>query len=384
MLKISRREGLSILWFTLGAVYIGLYLPFWKAILLGWIFALAFTPGLDRVRKRLELPRVKSAYGLVGTFVTFVIVLLSFITVHVYSTIVRVLKEPGTAASLTDKWGVIREKIMVWLTNTRILPSAQIRAQIETTLGTIADQAKETLAAAGQMMVTGLPGALLQTVIFFLAFGVFLVGGRGIWHRLSSRLGLSAAAHEKYKEFEHICARSLGSIFLVGFIQSVLTVFGAAIGGYEAWFAVFIITFIFSMIPVVGAGVVPVVLSLLSLLDGNSAAAIILLVTAVIVSSSDNVLRAYLFSRAAKIHPVISLISLLGALQVFGFVGVFVAPVLEQLVMAHFMKDDDVKPEAPAKSVKETFSRAKSGKRPRSTDQYSPATSSSHAPFQSG
>ena len=110
-----------------------------------------------------------------------------------------------------------------------------------------------------------------------------------------------------------------------------------AVAGYDALFAIFIMAFIFSLIPVIGAGAVPVILGLLALLDGSTAEVITMLVTAIIVGTSDNVLRAWLFSRAAHIHPVISLISLLGAIKVFGFVGIFVAPVLEQLVMAHFM-----------------------------------------------
>lgn len=363
MFRISQREGLSIMWLALGSVYLGLYLPFWKAILLGLIFALALTPMLDRVRMRLQVPRVKPAYGIVGTFVTFIFIILTFLMVHVYSTVVRALKEPGTAASISERWGAIREKITQWLTSTKILPSAQIRSQIETTLNTITVEAKESLAALGQAMVAEAPNALLQTLIFFLAFGIFLGGGNRIWHVISAKFQLSPVVHEKYKRFELICARSLGSIFLVGSVQAALTVIGAAISGYGALFAIFVITFVFSMIPVLGAGVVPVLLSMLAFFDGNSTQAIILLVTALIVGASDNILRAWLFSRAANIHPLISLISLLGALQIFGFVGVFIAPVLEQLVMAHFIYGPETE-----------TSRAPSGNRPQPTSQYSPAT----------
>ncbi len=329
------------MWFLLGAIYIGLYVPFWKAILLGWIFAMAFTPLLDRIRSKLAVPRWKSAYGLVGTFVTFVIIMLTFFTVHVYSTIVRTLKEPGMAGSFADRWASVREKITAWLTSTKILPSAQIKSQIESTLATVTDEAKSTLTNLAQAMIAGAPMAVLHTLIFFLAFGVFLVGGAKIWALVKTRLKLSETAHAKYKNFEKMCSRALGAIFIVGITQSVLTVIGAAIAGYEALFAIFVMAFIFSLIPVVGAGAVPVILSLLAFLDGSTSEGVILIVTAVIVGTSDNILRAWLFSRAAHIHPALSLISLIGAIEVFGFVGVFVAPVLEQLVMSHFINPEE-------------------------------------------
>ena len=146
MFKLTQREGISIMWIALGAIYIGLFLPFWKAILLGWIFAMAFTPLLDRIRKKLLVQRWKSAYGVVGTFITFVIVILTFFTIHVYSTIVRTLKEPGIAGSIADRWSMVREKITQWLTSTKILPSAEVGAQIEKTLGTVTEQVKSTVA----------------------------------------------------------------------------------------------------------------------------------------------------------------------------------------------------------------------------------------------
>ncbi len=65
-----------------------------------------------------------------------------------------------------------------------------------------------------------------------------------------------------------------------------------------------------------------------------------MVVTAVIVGISDNVLRAWLFSRAAESNPAISIITLLGGIALFGFPGLFIAPVIEQLVMTYAFSDE--------------------------------------------
>jgi predicted PurR-regulated permease PerM len=339
-----RLRGKVLFWLAMGAIYIALFLPFWKPILLGWIFALAVMPLVERLRRRLKIPRVRTAYGLVTGFVSFAIVALILVVVHLYSTAIGAIRQPETREGITEGWQAIRDQIIAWVANTRVLPSGQIRKQVERTLSTVSDEAKEFAGRMAQEIVRSAPDVLLKSLIFFLAFGVFVIGGAHILRLICTQLGVKTISDEQARDLKAICGRSLASIFLVGLLQSTVASGGAALAGYESWATVFIFTFILSLIPVIGGGTVPASLCLFAVMQGDGRSAVILFVTTVIVGTSDNVLRAWLFSRAAKIHPVISLVSLLGALKVFGVIGLILAPVIEQLVMFHFFSAEDRTP----------------------------------------
>jgi predicted PurR-regulated permease PerM len=53
-----------------------------------------------------------------------------------------------------------------------------------------------------------------------------------------------------------------------------------------------------------------------------------------LVMNIDNFLRPRLMSGRTKVHPVLILIGVLGGLQVFGFVGLLVGPLVLALLVA--------------------------------------------------
>jgi predicted PurR-regulated permease PerM len=84
-------------------------------------------------------------------------------------------------------------------------------------------------------------------------------------------------------------------------------------------------------------------LAVVSFATGSTSHGIILLVTSLIAGTSDNILRAWLFSKAANTNPVVSLLALLGGISLFGFPGLFLAPIVEQLVMTYLFRDPNMK-----------------------------------------
>lgn len=331
---------MSILWLVLGAIYLALFFPFWKPILLGWIFALALSPLVERLRRKFAIPRVRSAYGLMGTFISFTLIILIVMAIHVYTAVAKTLTQPESMNGLLEFWQGFRDKVIGWIAGTRLIPSAQVRLRVEESFALVSDEARQFVLNLAQTIIREAPDILLKMLIFFLAFGIFLVAGQRLFREVAERLKLNPDVRQKYKEMEIICGRSLASIFLVGAIQAILATVGALIAGYQAWATIFVVTFCGSLIPVVGAGSVPMALSFYALVSGSWSEVVILLVTTLVVGISDNLARAWLFSRASNIHPVISLMSLIGAIQIFGIAGLFFAPVLEQLVMAHFFNEN--------------------------------------------
>ena len=57
----------------------------------------------------------------------------------------------------------------------------------------------------------------------------------------------------------------------------------------------------------------------------------LLIYGAIAVSTLDNFIRPKLISGKIKVHPVIILLGILGGLSVFGFIGIFIGPVILSL-----------------------------------------------------
>ncbi|MFS8158940.1 MAG: AI-2E family transporter, partial [Candidatus Roizmanbacteria bacterium] len=109
-----------------------------------------------------------------------------------------------------------------------------------------------------------------------------------------------------------------------------------ALGGVFAWMAgldyiltLTIIMIIFSVIPLLGTGLITIPIGIYLLATGNYwQGAIMLLGQALFVSTIDNVLRSYLSPKEAGLHPGLLLLSFFGGIQVFGPIGIIYGPVL--------------------------------------------------------
>ncbi len=326
--------------FTLIGLYLLLFLPFWKPVLLGFLFASACAPLINLVRAKIHARRTRVAYAVVGLTLTFFIGLFALVTLQGYSQLYDAFQNPNTVGGLNDKIANARDQFIAWANQQSYLSSFNVQEQLDKAVTGITNAARGVLLVGAQGFLSQAPLILLELFIFIVAFGAFLVIEPRIWEQTSQALRLGEKGKAHFKRFEKICGLALGSVLLTGFVQSILVTVGAAIAGFDSLLMIFGVTFLCAMIPLLGAGIVPAILTIVGFVSGDMKTAIIMLVTAVIVGVADNILRAWLFSRAAKSNPAISLISLLGGLSLMGFAGLFVAPVIEQLVMTYAFSDE--------------------------------------------
>src|SRR5439155_16812121 len=85
----------------------------------------------------------------------------------------------------------------------------------------------------------------------------------------------------------------------------------------------------FALLPVVGTAAVWVPASIYLLATGSWVKAIILAAWgAFIVGTIDNVLRPYLISGRVQMHTLLIFFAVFGGVNVFGFLGLFIGPVI--------------------------------------------------------
>jgi len=55
-----------------------------------------------------------------------------------------------------------------------------------------------------------------------------------------------------------------------------------------------------------------------------------------IISTSDNILRIKLVGSSADVHPLTVLIGIIGGINLFGLIGIFIGPIALSLLITYF------------------------------------------------
>jgi len=132
------------------------------------------------------------------------------------------------------------------------------------------------------------------------------------------------------------------SLFNVYLINSLLTGLIAAVGfrllGVPYPYLWGMITAVFALIPMIGAGAVyfPVALYFLFIEDYTKVVAVLLFGTIFLNIIPENITRPTLAKAGAAIHPAITLLAFAAPLFVIGFMGVIVGPALYGFVLAAY------------------------------------------------
>ncbi len=332
----SNRRPLGTGFVILIFLYLMLFIPFWKPVVLGVLFAAACGPLERRLREVLHSRRKPVAYGVLATVSIVASVLLVIIGVQTYALLFEAFGDTNMISNLGQRFAELRGQIWARLESYELFVSMEWHKQLERIINSTLVSTRDTLLAGASAFFAATPEILLNLFIFTLAFAAFLLMGSKPYLAVAQLLSFNGDSAEQFRRFERVCFISLGSVLLTGVLQSSIVVVGAWICGLSNYFLIFAVTFIFSMIPLLGAGLVAAAFALVALFQGDMFVALTMGITAGVTGVADNLLKAWLFSKAAKTNAVISLISLLGGIALLGFAGLFIAPTIEQLVMAEY------------------------------------------------
>lgn len=121
---------------------------------------------------------------------------------------------------------------------------------------------------------------------------------------------------------------------LIALIQGTLAAVGFTIFGVPQAVLWGSMAAVGALIPGIGTMVITIPAVVFLFMTGSAASAIGLLIWgATVVGTIDNFLGPYLMSRGNKLHPFITLISVLGGMALFGPIGFIIGPVIMTLFM---------------------------------------------------
>lgn len=210
----------------------------------------------------------------------------------------------------------------------------QTSAQRNETVAKIVDEAEHRLNALltslGNRLLSGLANFFIAfTVILFVTYYILTDGERLVGY-------LRRAMPLPPRQVDYLLGeahRGLRAVFvgqiLTSVIQAVVGGIGFLIAGVPGailWTAVMAIL---ALLPVVGAFLVWIPAGIYLLVVGKIGWGIFLLLWgALVVSNVDNFVRPKLIGDRSGIHPLFVLIGVLGGVAAFGFIGLFLGPVL--------------------------------------------------------
>lgn len=310
-----------------------LFWPFAKSILFAVLFAFALNPVLQKFKakqnkitneKWLVLTLVNSIVGLF--FIPLLLIIISTVST------IKNLKQSGfqNAAFFQNMQSTL-ERVTSYLQQFSQDYGYNLTEQLDVT--SKATMIGEKLFGFLTSMVTQLPWFLFQFLVFCVVLYFLLLNREFFKNWLLDLKVLTSTQVQKLSGlFEETCYLVLVSSVLVSIAQASLVSIACLIAGYNDFLIIFMISFFMSFIPVVGSAPVSLSLIVYSLFQQQYAAAIVLIVAASIASVVDNIIRAVILSKKEdSAHPIISLLSLIGAMSLFGFLGLFLGPIVTEL-----------------------------------------------------
>lgn len=295
------------------------------------VFVAVLALPIDRMWERIFPNRVAAIF----TILTLVVVItapLVGLGYALYHDTVEVAQDiqDGQLAVWADKALDLAEP---WLPD-------QTADQRNETVDRIVDLAEERvgslLTALGSRLLSGLANfAVAFVVILFVTYYVLTDG-----HRLVEFV--QRATPLPNRQVTYLLAeahRGLRAVFMGQMLTSIIQASIGGIGflivglpGVILWTALMAIL---ALLPVVGAFLVWLPAGIYLLVVGQIWEGIFILVWGVVVVSNvDNFIRPILIGRSSGIHPLFVLIGVLGGVAAFGFIGLFLGPVLVGVTMS--------------------------------------------------
>ena len=146
---------------------------------------------------------------------------------------------------------------------------------------------------------------------------------------------------ETMREAEGVGLAALGHGFLVGG--------GCWIAGLPAPLVLGLLAALLALVPVVGSALIWVPAVLYLFVQGDHGHALFLgIYSVVLVGTIDHVLRPLLISGHANMPMVVVFLGVLGGLAAFGFIGLFLGPIVLGLAVALFRFELEMLAEARA------------------------------------
>lgn len=321
--------------------------PFLDSIVMGAVMAYLFYPIFERINKRLRKPAVSSA------LVCIIIILISFIPIFILG---RAVVNEAATIYFTTKQAFSSQQLFSGCQGQTSL-ACHFQAGISSALAEpgVRDVINDLSQSLGHAVTTKITQTLYAVpdfllflfVSFFVSYYLFIDG-----HSLLTRIRKSVPIKPACQDLilSRMSALTRGVIFgtiLLAIIQGIAGSIGFLILGLPQPFLWGVIMAITSLIPYIGTGLVWLPGAVVLVGMGSPSKGLLLALYGIfIISTIDNVFKPFVIGGAAKVHPLMALLGVLGGVALMGPLGFIVGPVIlatfEALLEAYELEKKEI------------------------------------------
>jgi len=201
-----------------------------------------------------------------------------------------------------------------------------------------AQKASVLLVGFGANLLSGAARFVTDALItFVVAFFLFRDGVQ--WaYRAGTLLPLTPEQVARlYRNISDTIIANVYGILSVGIVQGTLTGIAMRIVGMQSSLLLGLAAGFASIIPVVGSALIWAPVAIYLLVSVSAWKGLFLLVWGtLVVSSIDNVIRPWVVGGRVELHPLVLLFFIFGGVAAFGFLGLFLGPVVASVLVALF------------------------------------------------
>lgn len=311
--------------------------PFLSPVFLAVMIAIVFHPVQVRIQERV---RGRNAAALLSTFLVLLVVVvpavgLGIVMSHEIRGLYLLLNERSAAQGGWNPYVMhAMERFLDWIGRYIDLSTIDVRGTILRWL----EQLSRFLLSRGAQIAGNIIRFFVEAVItFFTLFFLFREGGSMKAHT-AAILPLKAGQVDRlFTGVSNSIVANVYGCLAVGAAQGSLLSLGFWVLGLPSPVLWGVVTALFSLVPIVGSAAVWGPAAIILLVSGHWGKGLILLGWgAAVVGQVDSLVRPYVIGHRAKMHTLLVFFALLGGVQAFGVMGLFIGPVVLSVTLVVF------------------------------------------------
>lgn len=337
MMDRKNAANLLLLGMTAAALYVCylLFRPYLTPIVFASMIAIVFYPLHHHTQRISRSPTLAALISTLATLLltvvplTFVLLALSNELTDLYHGLaVRSAESGGVTAYLLRG----SERLSAWASRRFSIPGIDLHAMVLNRLETISSSLLHLSASLVGNLFSLVVNSVIAVIVLFFLFR----DGERIVSKLTAALPLSEdRASELGNRIQQTVVTNFYSSFAVGGLQGTLTGLSFWALGIDSPVLWGVVTGVCSLVPFVGSATVWVPASIVLMFTGHPIKGIILLGLGIaVIGTVDNIVRPLILHKRVRLHPVLILFSILGGLQLFGVLGLFLGPVILSITAA--------------------------------------------------
>jgi predicted PurR-regulated permease PerM len=322
---------LVVLTIGLSLLMINLIIPFATTLLVALLMAALFQPLFKFLLVKLRSRNL-------AVFASTLFVLLIVVIPIVLLTI-SVAGELGAAAELATQF--VRNEVLVGRGDSQFYDSINellasfgidsriTPADVQNTLLDFVGRATNSVSTIALDLLQNIGGITVQLVVFVIALTMFFRDYDRIPAFIRRYVPLSDDLEDVlYKEFISTGKSLIKGTFLVALLHAVLITIVFFFFNIQGLALLFVALFLSSLVPGGGQIVWVPASIVVALTQGVVTGIALLVISIVIMNIIDTIIRPTLTRGSSKLHPLLSLISILGGLVVYGVGGLLYGPLI--------------------------------------------------------